>query len=152
MKTIPTMMLALIGAGACSFFFGLGQHEVLAQVQNCQLSCCEDMYSWWINGIPGGTQCYSAQVKGATYPFGPGTNTTNAIVSVWVPVPSNPQNCKLMSVGNFDRWIWPSNLASCKNADGTYPSPQGVSPKVPLGGKPKFDKNVNQNVCTPSHS
>lgn len=64
MKTNEMTILALIGVGACSFFFGLGQQETSAQVQNCTVSCCEDLYSWWINGNPGGTQCFSAQAKG----------------------------------------------------------------------------------------
>lgn len=149
MKTNETMILSLLGATVSSFFFGLGQHEMSAQVQNCQISCCEDEYCWWNGGDPpaNSSLCSSAQVTGFSYPFGAGANTATAIPSIYVPVPSNPQNCKLLNVGVCNIWTWPSSSSTCQNPDKSFPQPQGVTP---MGKATLSTLNANQNLCSPS--
>lgn len=149
MKTNETMMITLIGVVLCSFFFGLGQHELTAQVQNCVVSCCEATYAWWSGGAPGnGKACASAQTTGATFPFAPGQNTAQAIPNLAVPA-QTPGGCALQNVGNYDQWGWPDNLATCQNSDGTYPNPQGVTPK----GTPSLNNaGSTLNECALQHN
>lgn len=147
MKTNETMALALIGAAACSFFFGLGQHEVLAApIANCVQSCCEPVYGWWSGGtVQNPQQCATAQVTGKKFPFGAGDNTNQAIINLWVGAPT-PGGCKLVPSGMYDQWAWPQNTASCQNKDGTWPNPQSVTPGGNPGQKPSI-ANSNRNVC-----
>lgn len=123
MKTSKTMRLTLVGAAACSFFFGLGQYEITA-ITNCQNSCCENEYSWWT-----GTYTFSAQTTTTTkYPFAPGQNVKTAVPTIWVDVPSNG-GCQLQFWGNYSRWSWPSSNGTCFDpVTGKPQAPQGVSP------------------------
>lgn len=144
MKTNERTILTLIVAAACGFCFGLGQQQVPAQVANCQSSCCEPLYAWWVDGTPGGKQCMSAQFAGATWPFAAGDNTTTAIVSVYLPA-RTPGGCKLDPAGTYDRWTWPSNLAACSAVGGLFPSPQSVTPSAP---PPKLSMaGAPRNIC-----
>lgn len=133
MKTNQTMMLALLGAAACSFFFGLGQHEAPAlpkpvqisganAVTNCVQSCCEYTYSWY-----NGSAVPSAQVSGCTDPTAPNQNVSQAIASIWVQA-ATPGGCKLVRVGTYDQWSWTACAATCQNPPGTYQVPQIESP------------------------
>jgi hypothetical protein len=146
MKKNRTMMLALFGVAACSFCFGLGQHEVPASVPNCQNCCCEDLYSWWINGVPGGNVCFSAQVFGATWVFVAGDNTTNAIPAVFDST-CHDSGCKVKSTfpkTNYDRWTWPQTSYTCDiNPLTGRPTPEFVTP----GGTPTFDSTINRLIC-----
>lgn len=134
MKTNKRMMLALIGTATCSFFFGLGQHEAPAYVTNCVQSCCEVEYCWWSGG--NGQTCATAQRPGATYPFVAGDNFKTAIVNIWVPAASGGL-CTLALQGNYDQWVWPSNIPACYDSiNKLYPNPQVVTPVLPQGQKP----------------
>lgn len=138
MKTNKTMVLALLGAATCSFFFGLGQHTTPADpVLNCIQSCCEPEYCWSTNAT------LSAQVTGKTYPFAPGDNSNQAIVNIWVPV-QTPGGCSLVPAGKYDQWSWPNNTPTCEDSGGNFPQPQGVTP----GGKPTLSAaGSGRNVC-----
>ena len=119
MKTNERMMPALLGAAMCSFFFGLGQREVPADpVLNCVQSCCENVWCWY----PGtdGSDCFTAQTSGATYPFGAGTNLNTAIPNAWVPVASG-LGCKIVqTLAHYDQYEWPSATEQCWTAKGGY--------------------------------
>lgn len=143
MKTNETRMFALIGAAVCSFFFGLGQQEVPAQVRNCVTSCCEPAYACWTGNFD-----LSAQVPGATFPFGGGQNTTTAIPNIWVPAPT-PGGCAMGNVGTYDQFAWTTATASCQTPGGAYPSPQGVTPG---GTAVLVTRGVNQFACVPGHN
>lgn len=143
MKTNESRMFALIGAAVCSFFFGLGQQEVPAQVRNCVNSCCEMPYAWWTSQFD-----LSAQVRGATFPFGAGQNTTTAIPSIWVPAATSG-GCALANVGTYGQWSWSTATASCQTAGGAYPAPQGVTPG---GTATLVNRGVNRLACVPGHN
>lgn len=121
MKTNQTMMLALRGAAACSFFFGLGQQEVPAApggiggtgVTNCVVSCCEANYSWWTD-----VNTFSAQVPKCTDPTKPNQNLSQALASIYVQA-TTPGGCKPIPYSTFDEWKWQSCAATCQNSDGT---------------------------------
>lgn len=132
MKTKETLVLALIGATLCSFFFGLGQKEAsAAPIQNCVQSCCGDVYAWWTGAPNGGPSCSSAQVLNSTFPFQPGDNTSQAIPNIYAANQFNA-GCKLKPFGAYDQWTWPNSTKECQNPDGTFPQPQRVTP----GGNP----------------
>jgi hypothetical protein len=124
MKTNEMTILALIGIAACSFFFGLGQHESgAAPIANCVQSCCEPLYCWW-----NGTDVLTAQVSGRTPPFKAGDNTTQAITAVWLGA-STPGGCGLGPAGNYDQYNWQTYGPICaNNAQGQTPTPQSATP------------------------
>jgi hypothetical protein len=141
MRTTEKRILVLVGALLCGFFFKLGEQRALAVI-NCVPIECVDPYAWWISGSPGGTRCFSAQVVGATVPFAQGDNTTQYFFNLYYPSGNGVQPRK--ADGNYDRYIWTSNTASCRNRDGTFPSPQQLVPT----GTPTFDVTMARFTCT----
>lgn len=146
MKTNGTMMLALLGAAMCSFFFGLGQHEAPAAVggitgkgvTNCTNSCCEYQYCWW-----NGTNPLSAQIPGCVNPTLPGQNSGTALPSIWVQT-QTPGGCKLVPQLTYDQWQWETSTATCQNLDGSYPVPQPVTPS---GTFKQINRGLTRNEC-----
>lgn len=146
MTASERMKLALVGSVVCGFFFalGMGQQQTLAApIGNCEKSCCEPFYSWWIKDNPGGNKCFSAQVVDKT-PADVGGNITHATKDIYLPA-QTPGGCKLVGVGAYDRWEWEdSDWACAEDKGGGRPSPQGVQPK----GTSKLNSaKKTRNVC-----
>ena len=146
MKSMEKNYLALIGGMVCCFSFGLAKHSVNADpIPTCSQSSCESLYSWDPGPVISGA--FSAQVPGATYPFALGSNTTNGITNVYLPVASC-NGCNAATSGTFDRWIWPGCYFSCQSSAGVYPTPQQVSPY----GTPTLDSSgKTRTICKSSN-
>lgn len=142
--TNKTKRFTLIGAAACSFFFGLGQHETPALVFNCVNSCCEVQYCWWV----GDPKVYlSAQVSGAMPPFVKNSqNDVTAVANINVAVASG-SGCNLPANGNYDQYSWDNGTAyGC--ADPTTKKllvPQQASP---AGDPTPNKKGAVKNKCS----
>lgn len=136
MKTNQTLFMSWRFAVLCSFFFGLGQHSILA-LPSCANSCCELIYSW----TPDRNMAYSAQVSGTTDPFAANKNTTSALLWVYLPAATSSV-CSSSTSGKFDIWEWDSWFYSCQSG-GIYPVTQQVtvtdpSPTLSQAGVTRF--------------
>jgi hypothetical protein len=140
MSTTEKRIQLVVGTLLCSFFFGLGEQRAPAVILNCPQCSCVDTYAWWV-GI--GTQSLSAQVVASPVPPGPGSmNTSNAIINCWNGACT--RTTPLVAAGNYDRYIWTTNTATCKTPAGLYPAPQPVTP----GGTPTYDSTPVRNTCS----
>jgi hypothetical protein len=141
MKTMERKIFALVGAMACSFSFGLAQHQAGAiPLPTCENSCCEPLYAWVITD---GSITLSAQVAGTTNPLLPANQTTTAIPFVNLPA-ETPGGCALKAKGTFDAWKWKTWNFSCQDNSGGNPTPQQVTPTdtTPTMGTPGLTRNI----------
>lgn len=135
--TAETRVMCLVAAALCGFFFRLGEQPVGAQLPTCPRHDCKDVYGWWINGTPGGNQCFVAKETGTQ------TNTTHALLQVYATASSGttPAN----NLGTYDRHIFSNCFATCGQVNGQWQSPQEVTPT----GTSRLDGNRTRQVCTP---
>ena len=141
MKTMERKLFALIGAMACCFCFGLAEHQAYAIIPTCQRSCCEPLYAWYT-----GIDVFCAQVAGTIDPTLPGTNTTTALASVFLPA-ITPGSCTLRNAGTYDSFQWTHAFYTCEDTAGNTPTPQQVNP---YGVPPTVvQRGRTRQICAP---
>jgi hypothetical protein len=139
MKTKGSILAFLLAAWLCGLGCYLGQTRALAATNPaCSTSPCENAYAWWVTGQT--TQGVSAQAPG----MGLTQNTTNAILNIYVFVPSGT-NTPTSAAGTFDSYTWAMATGTCWDNGGNPQSPQLVTPQ---GAGNIGVAGINRRTCT----
>jgi hypothetical protein len=125
MRIIKTRLVVVAGALLFGFFFRLGEDRAAGDPVRCSTWPCSDVYSWWTGQLTPAKASISAEKAGTIIPDRL-SHTTQALVDLYIP--ASPGQKPLVQYAppddTFDEFQWPDHTPACKNADGTYPTPQ----------------------------
>lgn len=145
MNTRKTAGGLVLLAGVTGFAFQFGHRQAEATTPNpCPLQPCRDVYGWWVEGSPGGTKCFAAEIDHTDQNGGPNKDThdTYGVLNIYAVVSNgNKQDI----VGKIDKYIYPDHSQTCGKENGKWQSPQEVAP----AGKGTYDGWPDKRKCAP---
>ena len=124
----------------CGFCSRAGERDAQAAPNACPFGC-RQVYAWWINGTPGGNQCFAVEKMG-TKTADPTTHTSTAS-PLYNTAPTGGSVKTTNPPVSIDRWIYPSCYATCGLVGGQWQTPQEASP----ANTGRFDATITQTIC-----